>query len=403
MRWTLVTAASGLALACILALLLGDRPQVALEIVALSAGAAAAFVLAGGALVRWLTTSSLSVYLSATVLTTMLGVIAGTLLAGSLMFLSTKDVRIVVVVLVAAGTVGSAGAIALAARLRDAVSTVSRLTATLGQRSSKDAGSPAVPTLELSTLADQLRQVGEQLHEAALRERTLEASRRELVAWISHDLRTPLAGIQAMTEALEDGVVSDPETVNRYYQTMRSEVTRLNGMVDDLFRLTRIHSGLITLNVELVSLSDLVSDALALVKPVAEVKGIRLVGEVDGEHPNVRLSTMEFLRILRNLLDNALRHTPTGGQVSLHAEARGQEVVVAVRDGCGGIPAGEIDRVFDLGYRADPARSPRPGQRAGLGLAIAHGLATAHGGGIEVANEGAGCRFTVRLPLPRVS
>jgi signal transduction histidine kinase len=403
MKRTVCTAVVGLTLACLLALLLGDRPPAALEVVALAAGAAVAFALAGGALMRRLGTSSLSVYLSATVLTTMLGIAAGTLLAGSLMFLSARDVRTVIVVLVAAGTVGSAGAIAMAVRLRDAVTTVSRLAATLGQRPSKEGAGQPVPTIELSTLADQLRQVGEQLHEAALRERTLEASRRELVAWISHDLRTPLAGIQAMTEALEDGVVSDPETVGRYYQTMRSEVSRLNGMVDDLFRLSRIHSGLITLNVELVSLSDLVSDAVALVKPVAEVKGVRLVGQVECEHPLVRLSTMEFLRILRNLLDNALRHTPPGGQVSLHAEASGQEAVVAVRDGCGGIPGSEIDRVFDLGYRGDPARSPGSGQRAGLGLAIAHGLATAHGGGIEVVNEEEGCCFSVRLPLPTTS
>jgi signal transduction histidine kinase len=174
-------------------------------------------------------------------------------------------------------------------------------------------------------------------------------------------------------------------------------------MVDDLFRLSRIHSGLITLNLELVSLSDLISDGMALVRPVADAQGVQLVGEVECEHPAVRLSPTEFLRILRNLLDNALRHTPPGGTVRVDAQASADEAVVAVRDGCGGIPGDEIERVFELGYRGDLARSPGSGQRAGLGLAIAQGLVAAHGGAIEVGNEDDGCCFTVRLPLPLAS
>ena len=232
-----------------------------------------------------------------------------------------------------------------------------------------------------------------------MRERSLDASRRELVAWISHDLRTPLAGIQALTEALEDGVVTDPETVSRYYRTIKSEVTRLDGMVDDLFRLSRIHSGLLNLNLELVSLNDVVSDALALVGPMAKAKGVHVVGQVEGTSAKVRLSTTEFLRILRNLLENALRHTPAGGEVSVRARVNDDETVLTVRDGCGGIAEADLARVFELSYRGDAARSPKPDKRAGLGLAIAQGLVHAHGGDIEVANESGGCCFTVRLPL----
>ena len=192
------------------------------------------------------------------------------------MFLSPKDERTVIVVLVAAATVGGLTAIVMAWRLRQGIGTVSRLASSLGQRPQERV--VPVPTLELSNLANQLQDVGEQLHESMVRERSLEASRRELVAWISHDLRTPLAGIQALTEALEDGIVTDPDTVSRYYRTIGSEVARLGGMVDDLFRLSRIHSGLLNLNLELVSLHDVVSDTLMLVRPIAKAKGVHVVG-----------------------------------------------------------------------------------------------------------------------------
>lgn len=399
----LSVAVVGLCLAWTLAVALGDGVTAAGEVVGLAGSAALLLVLLGGAVMRRLGGAPLSVHLAVAVLTTVLGVAAGTILASSMMFLSAKDARTVIVVLVGAGTVGGAGALFMATRLRRAVQEVGSLAASIGHRPLRDLPAVPVPTLELSRLAAQLQEVGEHLHEAAIRERSLEASRRELVAWISHDLRTPLSGIQAMSEALEDGLVEDPETVARYYATMRSEVDRLSGMVDDLFRLSRIHSGLTKLHVEVVSLADLVSDALAVARPVAEAKGVELAARVLGEDPHVRLSATEFLRIVRNLLDNALRHTPPGGRVSLRAEVSREAAVVAVTDGCGGIPDRDLHRVFDVGYQGDAARSPSSGSRAGLGLAIVQGLVTAHGGEIDVVNHTDGCCFTVRLPLPVAS
>lgn len=389
---------AGIGAAWLLAVTFGDSPAAASEVVALAAGAALALSSLGLVVTHHLGQRPLSVYLWVAALTTVLGVVAGTVLAGSRMFLSPKDERTVIVVLVAAATVGGLTAIVLARTLRQGIGAVSRLSSSLGQRPHEAAPS-AVPTLELGNLASQLREIGEQLHESIVRERSLEASRRELVAWISHDLRTPLAGIQALTEALEDGIVTDPETVSRYYRTIGSEVTRLDGMVDDLFRLSRIHSGLLNLNLELVSLDDMVSDALTLVRPMAKAKGVHVVGQVAEGSAKVRLSTTEFLRIMRNLLENALRHTPAGGEVSLQAHVSDDETVMSVRDGCGGIAEGALARVFELGYRGDAARSPEPDKRAGLGLAIAQGLVQAHGGHIEVANESGGCCFTVRLPV----
>ncbi len=388
---------TGIGAAWLLAISFGDTLAAATEVVALAAGAASVLSLLGLVVTHHLGQRRLSVYLWVAALTTVLGIVAGTVLAGSRMFLSAKDERTVIVVLVAAATVGGLAAIVLARTLRQGIGTVSRLASSLGQRPA-DPAAP-VPTFELSNLASHLQEIGEQLHESIVRERSLEASRRELVAWISHDLRTPLAGIQALTEALEDGIVTDLHTVSRYYRTIKGEVARLDGMVDDLFRLSRIHSGLLNLNLELVSLNEVVSDALMLVRPIAKAKGVHVVGQVEGGSAKVRLSTTEFLRILRNLLENALRHTPTGGEVSVRARVTDNETVMTVRDGCGGIAKADLVRVFELGYRGDVARSPEPDKRAGLGLAIAQGLVQAHGGDIEVANESGGCCFTVRLPL----
>lgn len=397
MKRIALLGAAGLAGAWLLALAFGDPAITGLEIVAFAAGAALVLSVLGLVITRLLGQRPLSVYLWVAVLTTVLALVAGTVFASWQMFLSTKDGKTVVVVLVAAGTVSGLTALVLAKTLRRGIDTVRGLASSLGQR--PQATPDHVPTLELTNLARQLQQIGEQLHESMVRERALEASRRELVAWISHDLRTPLAGIQALSEALEDAIVTDPETVTRYYRTISTEVARLNGMVDDLFRLSRIHGGLIQLNLELVSLREVVSDTLTLVQPMADAKGVNLSGEVDGVSPQVRLSTTEFMRILRNLLENALRHTPEGGQVRLHAHASDDVTLVTVRDGCGGIRERDLARVFELGYRGDPARSPEPDHRGGMGLAIAQGLVHAHGGDIEVANEADGCRFTVRLPV----
>jgi signal transduction histidine kinase len=253
---------------------------------------------------------------------------------------------------------------------------------------------------ELVDLGAELELTSTRLAEAREQGAALERSRRELVAWVSHDLRTPLAGLRAMVEALEDGVVDDPETVARYHRTMRQEADRLAGLVDDLFELSRIQSGALSLDLERVRLDDLVSDAIAGASIAASAKDIDLRGEVGQPAPVVELATPEMTRVVRNLLDNAIRHTPRGGTVVINAgiDGSGRSAEVWVQDGCGGIPTDDLDRVFDMAYRGDVARTPGDG-RAGLGLAVARGLVDAHHGQISVHNHGPGCRFTVRLPL----
>jgi signal transduction histidine kinase len=238
------------------------------------------------------------------------------------------------------------------------------------------------------------------------RERAAEASRRELVAWISHDLRTPLAGIRAMTEALQDGVVSAPDEVAEYAARIGRETERLTGMVDDLFELSRITAGALQLAVSAVPLQDVISEAVAAQGPVAARRGVQVLTSSEGEAwPVVQGSDAELARVVRNLLSNAIRHTPADGVVEVVAGAdpnRG-EAWLRVDDGCGGIPETDLERVFDVAFRGTKARTPAPDSLqppgAGLGLAIARGLVEAHHGSIEATNHGPGCRFEIRLPL----
>ncbi len=230
-------------------------------------------------------------------------------------------------------------------------------------------------------------------------ERAAESTRRELVAWVSHDLRTPLAGIRAMAEALEDKVVSEPDEVAGYGSRINAEAMRLTQMVDDLFELSRIQSATLRLTLGPVPVEGLVADALESTAPAAHRRGVRLDASASGGWPTVTGSPPELTRVLRNLLVNAVRHTPSAGVVSVRAGQRAGQVVVAVEDACGGIPEADLPHVFEVAFRGSAARSPSPdGAGAGLGLAIAKGLVEAHGGELSVANVGPGCRFEISLP-----
>lgn len=370
----------------------------AVELAAIATTGAGAVGLAGAAALHALRARPLAVQAAAVALTAVLAVAGGAWAAARAMFVSAHDLEALGIVLVAAGVVGTAVAVILARRVGGATRALVDLARRIGDGEAgvgAAAGSPA--TTELAAVARELEHMSRQLDDARARERALESSRRELVAWVSHDLRTPLAAVRAMAEALEDGVVSDPETVARYHRQLTVEVDRLAGLVDDLFELSRTSAGVVELHREPASLGDLISDALAGAAPVAQAKGVRLEGRLDSPTPEVALSTPEVARALRNLLENAIRHTPSDGTVRVEVGVDGGHAFVAVADACGGIPESDLDRVFDVAFRGEAARTSGGG--TGLGLAIARGMVEAHGGEITVGNEEAGCRFTVRLPL----
>jgi signal transduction histidine kinase len=222
-----------------------------------------------------------------------------------------------------------------------------------------------------------------------------QASRRELAAWISHDLRTPLTGLRLMAEALEDGMVADPSV---YYARIRIEVERLNAMVGDLFELSRIQAGVLPLALSLMSVYDLVDDALGGADLLAREHGVRLIGEVKDPLP-IEVDGRAMTRVVANLLVNAIHRTPADGTVAVAAQREADTVVLSVTDGCGGIPADDLPRVFDTGWRGTSAPATPAG--AGLGLAIVRGIVEAHSGWTAVHNVLGGCRFEVVLPVAR--
>ncbi|ROP30499.1 sensor histidine kinase [Couchioplanes caeruleus] len=237
--------------------------------------------------------------------------------------------------------------------------------------------------------------------QARERERQMEASRRELVAWVSHDLRTPLAGLRAMAEALEDKVVNDQETVSEYHHRIRVETDRMSQLVDDLFELSRINAGALQLTLSRVSLADVVSDAMATTAPLAARRGVTVTAHA-GDWPVIMAGEKEITRVVANLLVNSVRYTPPHGTVQIDAAVQAGEAWLAVADTCGGIPETDLTRVFDVAFRGERARTPQPQEDTfggGLGLAIVRGLVEAHGGQVRVDNTSVGCRFEVRMPL----
>ena len=321
----------------------------------------------------------------------------GAILASEAMFLSGHDLHALAVILSAAATIGLLLAMVLGAMVGRAARSLSAATRRIGEGHPAPPPSAAEPS-EFARLARDLERMTERLDQSRRRERAIESSRRELVAWISHDLRTPLAAIRAMAEALEDGVVDDPETVATYHRTLRSEADRLALMVDDLFELSRINAGALRLELTRVALDDVVSDAMASADAVARRKGVTVTGTPNGSAPVVAVAQAELGRAIRNLIENAIRHTPAHGTVVLETGLRDGRAFVSVEDECGGIPPADLDRVFDLAFRGQTARTPGPDAGAGLGLAIARGIAEAHHGDLSVRNAGRGCRFTLRLP-----
>jgi signal transduction histidine kinase len=371
----------------------------ALELSAIAAGVTLLGFGIGSLVLRALRTRPVGTQVAALVLTTIAALLAGAFVAARAMFISTHDLRVLTVILFAAGTVGVAGALVTGRRVGAASSSLVEMARQVGRSGKRVSFSGSAAPREFAQLADELARMEARLDAARQRERTLEASRRELVAWVSHDLRTPLAGIRALVEALDDRVVEDPETVARYCHTMRDEVARLAALIDDLFELSRTQAGVLQLQYERVSIGDLVSDAIAGSAPVAAAKGVKLEGRVVGPPAELMASAPEVLRVLRNLLENAIRHTPSDGSVVVVAGVDDDEpgnVFVEVRDTGGGVSEADLPYVFDVAFRSDRARTP--GEGAGLGLAIAKSFVEAHRGDLSVVNADGGARFTVRLP-----
>ena len=233
-------------------------------------------------------------------------------------------------------------------------------------------------------------------------ERAAEQSRRRLVAFVSHDLRTPLAGIRAVAEAIADGLVNQDEA-REQAKHIEQESIRLSEMVDDLFEMSKINAGAVQPAHDAVALDEVVDDVVAVHRIVAERAGVALQVSLPNEPLRVIGSDRALVRVLSNLVANAIAHTPHGGRVTLALGHDEQGAWARVDDTGVGIDQADLPRVFDVAYRGSNGRVPRTDSSlpsgSGLGLAIAAGLVQAHGGTLSACNLSTGARFEVRLPL----
>jgi len=258
---------------------------------------------------------------------------------------------------------------------------------------------------EVARLTAMFNDMTARLGQAAADSQTLNASRRRLIAGASHDLRTPLAALRAMIDALADGIVTDAATTERYLRQCRVEIQRMSDLIDDLFDMAQLDAGHVVLKGEQVSLPDLISDTLASFTARAQAQDVTLRGQVDVGIDMVWMDADKISRVLTNLVDNALRHTPAGGEICIEAESELAKVVISVRDTGEGVSSDDLPHIFDHFYRGEQSRS-REGYTSGgtgLGLAIAKRMVEAHGGHIEALStpgEGTTVRFTLPRPKP---
>jgi signal transduction histidine kinase len=252
---------------------------------------------------------------------------------------------------------------------------------------------------ELSDVAEAFNKMADDLERSFARQRALEQARRDLVAAVSHDLRTPLTSIRAMTEAMADGVVTEPATVARYYMTIRSQIESLSNLINDLFELSKLESEQIELQLEPINLNELLSDVLESMQPQARSKNVSLKAIFSEDLPVIKAELVKIQRVLLNLVQNAIRHTPPNGSISLITKVAPQGVQVDIVDTGEGILAEDLPHIFEQFFRGEKSRSRETGG-AGLGLAIAKRIIEAHQGQIWVESQAdQGTRFSFILPI----
>jgi signal transduction histidine kinase len=313
-----------------------------------------------------------------------------------LMFASEHDLLLASVLLVFAGGMAMALGYFLSSTMTDRIHLLQNAAGKLAQ-GNLETRVAVTGQDEIATLAKSFNQMAAQLQAADEKQRELEHLRTDLIAWVSHDLQTPLASIRAILEALYDGIVEEPETVKRYLNTAQRDVRSLSALIDDLFQMAQLDAGGIPLEKTTSSLADLISDTLESFSELASRQDITLKGSAEADVDPVLMDTQRIGRVLNNLIGNALRHTPAGGTVEVRARRASMGVEVTVCDTGDGIRAEDLPNIFESFYRGEKSRSRATGG-AGLGLAIARGIVRAHGGEIRVESQPGDTRFIFTLP-----
>jgi signal transduction histidine kinase len=321
-------------------------------------------------------------------------ILVAVLAAAELMFVSNHDALMVSAIVLAAALVAlraarvaAAGVVREVGQIRDALAAVGE-----GERDRRVVAGAAA---ELAELADAATRMIEQLGEEEVRRDAADSARRNLVASISHDLRTPLAALRLMLAAIEDGVVDDSAR-NRYLATMHTHVRALGSMVDDLFELSRLEAGDLEWSIGQVELPELVDETVAAMRVEADAKGVEVTADLQPLPRPARADPERLQRVLFNLIQNAIRHTPADGSVTIRAEPAGDWVEIEVADTGAGIPREDRERLFEPFVRGASNGEREAG--AGLGLALSRAIVEAHGGRIWLADSEVGTR--VRFVIP---
>ncbi len=318
-------------------------------------------------------------------------------LTAKLMFASPHDLLLATILLIFAGGIAMALGYFLSSTLTSRIRTLEQAAHRISA-GELDVRVEVQGRDEIALLSQTFNQMSIQLQTAANQKQELERLRSDLIAWVSHDLQTPLTSIRAIVEALADGVAEDPQDQQRYLRTAQRDIQSLSVLIDDLFQMAQLDAGGIPLDREWGSITDLISDTLESFRQLARQHQVDLQGHADSDCDPVNMDIQRVGRVLNNLVSNAIRHTPPGGKVSVHATRQADSVLVTVQDSGEGIATEDLPFIFERFYRGEKSRSRDTGG-AGLGLAIARGIVEAHGGSIRVESKlREGTRISFRLP-----
>ncbi|OGO27938.1 MAG: hypothetical protein A2136_01200 [Chloroflexi bacterium RBG_16_54_11] len=318
-------------------------------------------------------------------------------ITAKLMFASRHDLLLATILLIFASGIAMVLGLFLSTALTDRIRLINRAAGAI-MRDDLSVRVEAQGRDEIAELAHTFNEMVVQLQAVEHKKRELEAIRKDLIAWVSHDLQTPLTSMRAIIEALADGLVADPDDERRYLAIIQKHIRELSVLIDDLFQMTQLDAGGLMLDRDQASLVDLLSDTLESFRALATRQAVDLTASVEPGVDVIYMDTRRIGRVLNNLITNALRHTQPGGSVQVVAERMGGMVRVKVADTGDGIAPEDLPNIFDRFYRGEKSRSRSTGG-AGLGLAIARGIVESHGGEISVESSlGMGSIFCFTLP-----
>ncbi len=399
LRWAgAIALAFVITLVVLMAILHPSRPDAVRLIIYLGLGGLVSILLGEAAL--WLsdTTNFGSMWLKIAIppLLTAVVIALNVSLIARLMFISSEDGQLLLAFLVFGIAVAILLSSSIAARM---IGSIRRIGAGAMRIAEGDYGyrldsASTSGEDELAQLARWFNQMADGVQNAFERKQAAEHERREVITAVSHDLRTPLASVRAMIEAIDDGVVRDPATIQRYHQAIRNDLRHLTSLLDDLFELSRIESGALSLTCERMNIEDIISDVLESSREQAEQAKVHLIGQVPSAMPPVYIDARQIYRALTNLVQNAMRYTAPNGTILIHAAYQAPlpgagtdaGVLVQVIDTGEGVSASDLPHIFERTYRGEASRrrihtdgTAAESTGAGLGLAITRGIIEAHG------------------------